>query len=188
MEKGKKKVGAKKTAKVVKPVAKKKVNGQAKATIMGIAMIVAALALGVGTYAYYQSTISGTVSGSITAWSFVVNGQPATFAVDLGALKPGVSGSITLNLSAEASGLGVSAVVSFSDKTNWPANLKLYSDEGKTSEIVFGTSTISRTISPGTADTVVLYYDWPIGNAAESAPTVDQQASFVITVVGTQVQ
>ena len=188
MEKSKKKVGAKKATKKVVPVAKKKNNNQMKATIIGIAMIVAALGLGVGTYAYYQSTITGTMSGSITAWSFVVNEQPTTFTADLGDLKPGVSGQLTLNLSAADSGLGVNAVVSFSGKTNWPANLKLYSDAGKTSEIVFGTTTISRTISAGAADTVVIYYDWPIGNSAENSPTADQQASFVITVVGTQVQ
>ena len=188
MEKSKKKVGAKKSTKKVVQVAKKKNNNQIKATIMGIAMIVAALGLGVGTYAYYQSNITGTMSGSITAWSFVVNEQPTEFTADLGDLKPGVSGSITLNLSAEDSGLGVNAVVSFSGKTNWPANLKLYSDANHGSEIIVGTTTISRTISAGSADTVVIYYDWPIGTASEAAPTTNQQASFVITVVGTQEQ
>ena len=103
-------------------------------------------------------------------------------------MKPGVSGQITLNLSAEDSGLGVNAVVSFSGKTNWPANLKLYSDSGKTSEIIVGTTTISRTITAGSADSVVIYYDWPIGTTAEPGPTTDENASFVITVVGTQVQ
>ncbi len=187
MEKSKKKVGAKKTTRVAEPVAKKN-NKQLKATIMGIAMIVAALGLGVGTYAYYQSTITGTISGSITAWSFLVNEKATDFTANLGDLKPGVSGQITLNLSAEDSGLGVNAVVSFSGKTNWPANLKLYSDAGKTSEIVIGTTTISRTIAAGSADTVVIYYDWPLGTTAETGPTANQNASFVVTVVGTQVQ
>ena len=184
MEKSKKKVVAKKTTKVV-PTKK---NSQLKATIIGIAMIVAALGLGVGTYAYYQSTMTGNISGSITAWSFIINESPTNFTANLGDLKPGVSGQITLNLSAEDSGLGVNAVVSFSGKTNWPANLKLYSDSGKTSEIIVGTTTISRTITAGSADSVVIYYDWPIGTTAEPGPTTDENASFVITVVGTQVQ
>lgn len=188
MEKSKKKVGAKKVTKVVEPVAKKKNNTQLKATIMGIAMIVAALGLGVGTYAYYQSTITGKIDASITAWSFLVNDKATDFTADLGDLKPGVSGQITLNLSAEDSGLGVNAVVSFSGKTNWPANLKLYSDAAKTSEIVVGTTTISRTIAAGSADTVVIYYDWPIGTSAETGPSTSQTASVTITVVGTQVQ
>ncbi len=188
MEKSKKKVGVKKTAKVVEPVAKKKNSNQMKATIMGIAMIVAALGLGVGTYAYYQSTITGNVSGTITAWSFLVNNEASEFTADLGDLKPGVSGQITLNLSAQASGLGVSAVVSFSNPQNWPANLKLYTGSNKTGEITFGTTTVSRTIAAGEADSVVIYYDWPIGTSAETGPTADQTASFTITVVGTQVQ
>ena len=197
MEKSKKKVGAKKTAKTVKPVAKKKAvepvvkkkdNSQLKATIVGIAMIVAALGLGVGTYAYYQTIITGNLTGSITAWNFVVNGQETSFTADLGELKPGVSGSITLNLSAQQSGLGVNAVVSFSDQTNWPANLKLYTDANHTSEIEVGTTTISRTIAAGAADTVYVYYEWPRGTAGEAGPATEQNASIKITVVGTQVQ
>ncbi len=187
MEKSKKKVGTKSPAKVVKPVEKKKDKNQLKATILGVAMMVAALGLGVGTYAYYQTTITGNVTGSITAWSFLVNNQATSFTADLGDLKPGVSGSITLNLSAEASGLGVNAVVSFSNKQNWPANLKLYSNEAKTAEIVVGTTTLSRTIAAGSSDAVTIWYNWPIGTSAEPAPTTSETASFDITVVGTQV-
>lgn len=188
MEKGKKNKVGTKTMKKVEPVAKKDNGNQRKSMIAGIAMIVAALAISVGTYAYYQTTISGTVSGSITAWSFIVNDEATTFTADLGDLKPGVSGEITLNLSAEDSGLGVSAVVSFSGATNWPANLKLYSDENHTSELVIGTDTITRTLNAGATDTVVIYYDWPLGSTAESAPTTAKTASVQITVVGTQIE
>ena len=187
MEKGKKKVGAKKTTKVVTPVAKKN-NNQLKATVMGIAMIVAALGLGVGTFAYYQSTITGTASGSITAWSFLVNNQATSFTASLGDLKPGVSGQIELGLSAADSGLDIDASITFSGKTNWPANLKLYTDSGKTSEIVFGETEITRQLTAGTGDTVIIYYDWPIGTSAETSPSTSQNASFLITVVGTQVE
>jgi len=93
-----------------------------------------------------------------------------------------------LNLSAQQSGLGVNAVVSFSGKTNWPANLKLCTDANCATEINFATTTISRTINAGQSDSVVIYYDWPIGTTAETAPTTEQTASFIITVVGTQVE
>ena len=187
MEKGKKKVGTKKAKRAVEPVVKKKDNSQLKATIIGIAMIVAALGLGVGTYAYYQSTITGTVSGSISAWSFIVNESPTSFSADLGSLYPGVSGQISLNLSAEASDLGVNAVVSFSGQTNWPSNLRLCTDANCNSVITVGTTTISRTIAAGEYDTVVIYYDWPRGNA-EAGPTTSENASVTITVQGTQIQ
>jgi len=188
MEKGKKKAGAKKATNfVATDIKSKNSNKNLKTTILGIAMMVVALGLGVGTYAYYQSTITGTISGSITAWSFVVNEQETSFTADLGDLKPGVNGSITLNLSAADSGLGVNAVVSFSGKTNWPANLKLCTDAGCTSEITVGTTTISRTIAAGASDTVVIYYDWPRGEAGETGPATNQTASVNINVVGTQI-
>lgn len=186
MEKGKKKVETK-TVKSVEKVQKKD-NNQLKATIAGVAMIVAALGLSVGTYAYYQSTITGTVDGSITPWSFVVNDKATSFTAELGDLKPGVSGEITLNLSAEDSGLGVNAVVSFSGQTNWPANLKLYTDENHTSEIKVGTDTITRNLAAGTTDTVKIYYNWPLGDTAEEPQYGGQTASVNITVIGTQVE
>ena len=118
----------------------------------------------------------------------MVNNQPTTFTASLGDLYPGKSGQVDLNLSAEASGLDVNAVVSFSGLTNWPANLKLYKDQAKTELITVGTTTISRTITAGHADTVTIYYDWPYGSSAEDGPSSNQTASFNITVVGTQAQ
>lgn len=181
-------MGKSKNNKVENKVAKKTFLNQKNSLIAGVAMIVAALAISVGTYAYYQSTITGSVEGSITAWSFLVNEQPTTFTAELGDLKPGVSGEIELNLSAAASGLGVSAVVSFSNQLNWPANLKLYTDAAHNNEIVVGTTTITRTIAAAASDTVTVYYYWPYGTVETPiATTEDKTASVKITVVGTQV-
>ena len=114
MEKGKTKKTGTKNTKVVQTVNKvPKKQKEIKSIVAGIAMIVAAIAVSAGTYAYYQSTITGTASGTITAWSFLVNEGTTNFSADLGNLKPGVNGTITLSLSAAASGLDVTAVVSF---------------------------------------------------------------------------
>ena len=188
MEKSKKKTGAKKVTKVVEPTPKKKDKKQLRASIIGIALMVAAVGLGVGTYAYYQTTLTGTVSGSITAWSFLVNNQATSFTATLGDLYPGKTGTVELNLSADASGLDVDAVVSFSGLTNWPANLKLYQDANHTELITVGTTHIDRTITAGHHDTVTIYYEWPYGTSVEDGPATDQTASFTITVVGTQRQ
>lgn len=182
MEKGKNKKVETKTVKRVE-----KVSNERKSIIAGVAMIVAALAISVGTFAYYQTTISGTVTGSITAWSFVVENSTTTFTAELGDLKPGVSGEIELNLSAADSGLDVNAQVAFSGQTNWPANLKLYTDANHTTEITVGTTTIDRTIAAGNTDTVVIYYNWPLGDAPETPQYGGQTASVTITVTGTQV-
>lgn len=159
-----------------------------KSIIAGLALIVAAAGISAGTYAYYQSIITGKVDGTITPWSFTVNekGDAQEFVASLGDLKPGVSGTIVLNMSAAASGLGVDAVVSFGTITNIPANMKFYTDQGYTSELNLSTDTITRAISAGKTDTVTIYYNWPIGTKKEEGPSEDQTASFKINVVGTQ--
>jgi len=187
MEKSKKNAGAKKTTKVVAAAPKKKDSKQLRTTIMGIAMMVAAIGLGVGTYAYYQTTLSGTVEGTITAWSFKVENSPTTFTATLGDLYPGKSGSISLGLSAEGSGLPVRAVVSFSGLSGWPAGLKLYQQAGNQGLITVGTTTITKDIAAGGTETVTIFYDWPYGTA-EEGPSTSQTASVNITVVGTQIE
>lgn len=158
-----------------------------KSIIAGLALIVAAAGISAGTYAYYQSIISGTVSGSITPWSFMVNetGDAQEFIATLGDLKPGVSGQIELNMSAAASGLGVDAVVSFNSATNIPTNMKFYTDSNYTSELDLSTDTITRAIAAGKTDSVTIYYNWPLGTA-EQGPSEAKTASFKIQVVGTQ--
>ena len=59
--------------------------------------------LGMGAYAYYQTTITGTISGNISKWSFKANNQTSTFHIDFGSLYPGKSGTYNLELSAEDS-------------------------------------------------------------------------------------
>lgn len=158
-----------------------------KSIIAGLALIVAAAGISAGTYAYYQSRINGTASGTITPWSFTVNekGDAQEFVASLGDLKPGVSGTIVLNMSAAASGLGVDAVVSFNTATNIPTNMKFYTDASYTSELNLSKDTITRAISAGKTDTVTIYYNWPRGNA-EKGPSETKTASFKIQVVGTQ--
>lgn len=175
--------------KVVKP-SEKNADSQLKFSIIGVLLIVVAICLGVGTFSYYQNAITDNKSNSITTWSFLVTDQPTEFVADLGILKPGMNGHINLGLSAAENSSDVNVVVSFSGKENWPTNLKLYLDEGKTSEIIVGTTTLSRTITAGSSEIVTLYYDWPKGSGkgTNSTSSTNQATKFVITVVGTQVE
>ena len=189
MEKGKKNVRTKATAKVAAPVQKKKDNKQLKTTILGIAMMVAAIGLGVGTYAYYQTQITGTVSGSITPWSFKVNNNTATFTAQLGDLYPGVTGTIPLQVSTVDSGLGADVTISFSGLNNWPANLKLGKNADCSQTITPGTTQITDTLAANDSKTITIYYCWPYGTAgSDTSPSSDQVASVNITVVGKQVE
>lgn len=80
-----------------------------RTNILFIVMAVTAIVIiiGTGAYAYYRSTMSGTISGTIAKWSFKANNQTETFTLDLGDLYPGKTGSYNIELSAENSDLDV---------------------------------------------------------------------------------
>lgn len=59
------------------------------------------------TYAFYQSSIKGVMSGSIAKWSFTANNQTDSFNLDLGAGYPGKEAIYNLELSAKNSDLDV---------------------------------------------------------------------------------
>ena len=59
------------------------------------------------TYAFYQSSIRGTVTGTISRWSFTANNQTDSFNIDLGAGYPGKEEVYDLELSAINSDLDV---------------------------------------------------------------------------------
>lgn len=84
-------------------------NIKSKNNIIFIVMAVLSISiiLGTGAYAYYCSTMSGTISGTIAKWSFTANNQTETFTLDLGDLYPGKTGSYNIELSAEKSDLDV---------------------------------------------------------------------------------
>ena len=62
-----------------------------KILYISIAILVLAIGIAFGTYAYYQTTISGTISGNVAKWRFTANGETSSVNLDLGDLYPGVS-------------------------------------------------------------------------------------------------
>jgi len=47
----------------------------------GIAILILGIGFAVGTYAYYQTTITGQASGTVLAWWCKANDQSATFTI-----------------------------------------------------------------------------------------------------------
>ncbi len=175
---------------------KKKVKGTDKKNlIMGIAMMVIAVALASGTYAYYVSNITGTVTGTIVQWECKAGNSTSSFDVAMGDLKPGSSGDLAIALSVK--NFQALFTVSLSNATNIPTNMKFYTSSAtktsatclsKTGASVSGcnlastTKTLDATSSGTASDTLHIYFDWPIGTAAETAPTTSQTASIKINV------
>lgn len=145
----------------------------------GASLAVLAIGFAAGTYAYYQSTITGTASGTVLAWNCTANtkGDGEQFTISLGSLHPGSSGSKTITI---ASSILADYKVTFNTFTNMGTgsnhpNLNLYKDSGFATKINASDS-ITGEVAAGGSQTVTFYYNWPYGTAKEtynsSAPSV----------------
>ena len=134
-----------------------------------VAIIVSVIViLGTVTYAFYQSSINGTVSGTIAKWSFTANNQTDSFDLNLGELYPGKSGTYNITLSATNSDLDVYYELIF---TRANINYLLYWDSSYTKPLV-GRGDASYVgqygvITKGSSVTIPIYLDWPYGDTAE---------------------
>ncbi len=167
--------------------------------IAGIAMMVFAIALSAGTYAYYQSIISGTASGTIVAWECTAGGGASTFTLDLGNLKPGVTKTVPVNLSVK--NFKATFDIKLSGATNLPSAINFYTaatnqsadnclskdyENTTTSCKLASTSTTLDATTSGTANgTVNLYMVWPKGSA-EKGPKTASTAKITVNVTCTQ--
>lgn len=170
---------------------KKKVtkNDDKRKMLIGIAMMIFAVAVSAGTYAYYQSTITGTASGTILAWSCKGNNVTSNFTTTLSNanLKPGVSGNFTITVTS--ANFAADYTIRITNVTNKPGNLKFYktyaSSTGYTEEMTVGATgtTAAGTIAAAAngSNTTTLYYNWPIGTSAETPLYTTANGSMVIT-------
>ncbi|MBQ4634562.1 MAG: hypothetical protein IJB71_04365 [Bacilli bacterium] len=182
-------------------------NKQKKAQKSYLYIIFLALAfiilLGTGAYAYYQTTITGTITGNVAKWSFKANNQTSTFNIDFGQLYPGKSAEYSIELSAEDSDLPVGFLLIFNlphlegDDTN---NLVLpdkdlviynythlyqyYGDPYDDSHLLFLPGMYGG-IYPGEKVTIPLYYDWPYEFEGFAN---GQNITSSITVIGRQLE
>jgi len=179
----------KKTGKVVKT---NKNNKEKTKLIMGIAMMVFAVAISAGTYAYYQSTITGTVSGTILAWNCANSGTTSSGNLSIGDLKPGSSGSFTFKATSTNFKFDVTIQMKYANTANVPGNFKLFKDSAHSTSIAMattgGTNATAVTafsdtgIAKGnTGKTYTVYYYWPIGTTAET-PIATGTANKTLTI------
>lgn len=139
------------------------------------------------TYAYYQSTIAGTVNGTIAAWSFTANNQTSTMNLDFGEFYPGKSGVYNLELSAEDSDLDV--YYEFEIDYSYLIGRHLFFDSEYSKCITCTpTSYIGKygIIPAGEKVTIPIYINWPYdGNDSEKYAD-GRVVSGDITIIGRQ--
>lgn len=161
----------KKEKKVVKSSTTKK--SEKRNLIIGIAMMVFAVAISVGTYAYYQTTLSGTISGTILAWD-CKDGNISAATTSLGNLKPGTSGSFSFSITSANFKTDKSVFLKYANTANVPASFKLTKDSAHSTTIAMsgsypGTAQFTTAgVNKGTATTYTVYWEWPYGTSAET--------------------
>ncbi|MBQ4633755.1 MAG: hypothetical protein IJB71_00175 [Bacilli bacterium] len=186
-------------------------NKQKKAQKSYLYIIFLALAfiilLGTGAYAYYQTTITGSITGSVAQWSFKANDQTSTFNINLGDLYPGKYVEYGIDLSTENSELPVGFLLIFNSPQLYDAELNpIFSAEYKVfyrNSFIFNYTREDRTdgaaqmlmvagiygiIMPGSKITIPLYYDWPHDGQIDDYNTLanTQNITAPITIVGRQ--
>ncbi len=134
----------------------------------GIAILILGIGFAVGTYAYYQTTVTGTASGTVLAWQCTANNQTATFTITLGSLYPGSKGSRDITI---ASSIDADYVITFSNYTSMGSGsdhpyLNIYKDSAHSSIINSG-GTISGSVTGGSSKTETFYYWWPYGASGD---------------------
>ena len=134
--------------------------------IMIITIIISIIVvLGTVSYAFYQTTINGRVSGTIAKWSFTANNQTDSFDLNLGELYPGKSGTYNITLSATNSDLDVYYELIF---TGAQINEFMYWDSSYTKPLqdYYSNSYIGKygVITKGSSVTIPLYLNWPYDN------------------------
>ncbi len=150
----------------------------------GIAILVLGIGFAIGTYAYYQTTITGTATGTVLAWDCDAATGPAS--VQMPNLYPGDAGSFTITVTSEITSsysikfTGLTHIGTDSDR----ANLKLYQTKNGTSyssEIVNNT-TISGTVATnGGTSTKTIYWNWPYGTTGETYSSAAPTFTYTVT-------
>ena len=151
----------------------------------GIIALIIGLSFAVGTYAYYQTTITGTVNGTVLAWNCDLGSsgvQKNTFAN----MYPGSTGTITFNVTSSITSSYKINIKSYSNmNTGARANLKLYKDASYSSAIAANSEAASGSItSNGGTSSSVIYYKWDYGTSAETYTTA--VPSFTYEIICTQ--
>ena len=163
----------------------------------GIAILILGIGFAAGTYAYYQTQITGSASGTVLAWWCKANGDSATFNLSLGSLKPGSSGeldvAITSSMAADYQ-MAFSNFENMGSGSNHP-NLKLY--RTKTNSTTYSNEIVDGSTVPPTPGTTTLsgstysatekiYYYWPYGTSAENYNSAAPSAKITITCTQAQ--
>ncbi len=147
---------------------------------VGIIVLVLGIGIAVGTYAYYQTTVTGSVGATVLAWDCKL-GSSGVVKSTFANMYPGSSGSITFNITSSIAADYTIHITGFTNMNSGThAALKLYTDSAHSTVIATNTN-LTGSISAGGTASKVIYYYWPYGTAAETYSNAVPSFTYSIT-------
>ncbi|MBE5805276.1 MAG: hypothetical protein E7313_00940 [Clostridiales bacterium] len=193
---------------------KKKHTGSNILIILLILIILASTGVGLYSWAKYRTTVEGTATGEIAKWNFnVTDGNSQTEAIDFTVTRtdnnesvakdkmaPGTYGIVEIGIDATGTETALTYIIE-GEVSNLPTNLKLYSNEERTEEIIIVNNKFSyggyMSLQEIGKRAEKIYWEWPFETgetAAEKTANnkIDTEDSgktmnMNITVTGRQV-
>ncbi len=180
--------------------------------IGGLALVLSLISTGLlsTTLAKYTTTVTGSGTAVVAAWSFKANGKGSGQTIDnvklvdtvhtenisANVIAPGTDGKFIITIDGSGSETAISYNVTFDNLQNIPTNLKFYSDETFATEYDnLAAAVFNGTIDLADIETPVdktVYWKWEYytSDDGDVADTLNQnlEPSFDITVTGTQVK
>ncbi len=148
---------------------------------VGIIVLVLGIGVAVGTYAYYQSTVTGNVGATVIAWDCKLGSsgvQKSTFAN----MYPGSSGTITFNITSSITANYTINITGFTNMNSGThAGLKLYTDSAHSTAITASKALTGEVSSNGGTATKTIYYYWPYGLESETYSSAAPSFTYSIT-------
>ena len=153
-----------------------------KVLYAGMAVLILGISFAIGTYAYYQTTVTGTASGTVLAWNCTANGKSDAFTVALGSLYPGSSGSKDITIAAS---IAADYTITFNKFTNMGAGsnhpyLNLYKDSGHAT-VINASDTITGSVAAGGSAKATFYYYWPYGSQVDTYSAAAPSVTLTVT-------
>ena len=159
-----------------------------KIYILIVLVVICMIGLIVGSVAYYQKIVSGSLTTNIGKAIFVLKDSDGTVwsnkVIELGEVNPGDSGSFDVVLDASGSDVDMYATLEL-EKNNLPTNLKFYTNPDHKSQLNKRYTLLEKTGNTVSSFTVYWYWD-PYVDDLEDSKYINK--SFNVTVKVSAIQ
>ena len=160
-----------------------------KIYILIVLVVICMIGLIVGSVAYYQKIVSGSLTTNIGKAIFVLKDSDGTVwsnkVIELGEVNPGDSGSFDIVMDASGSDVDMYATLEL-ERNNLPTNLKFYTNPDHKSQLNKRYTLLEKTGNTVSSFTVYWYWD-PYVDDLEDSKYINKSLNVTIKVNAIQI-